>query len=213
MMKTCLSSMKIRRIVVGPLKTNCYLIKGNPAIVIDPGAEGEKIINLLAAEGCQPGYILATHGHFDHVAAVNQLKKAFPQSQFLISQKDQSTLKQSGLLAPLFGQPPLLKPPQPDGFLNQFSLPGWKVIPTPGHSPGGSSFLLKDQDKIILFSGDTLFEKATGRYDFPGGNQEQLKQSLKKLMKLPVETEVYPGHGKPFPLAKALEFLPELLAA
>lgn len=206
--------MTLKKLTVGRLKANCYLVKDKEqVVVIDPGAEAKKIIKALKDENLYPQYILATHGHFDHVGAVNPLKKAFPDSKFFLNAKDFPLLKQSGLLAPLFGELPLVNPPLPDGALSELNLPGWKTIATPGHSPGSSSFFLSQQDPPVLFSGDTLFESSTGRYDFPGGNKKELKKSLEKLLKLPPKTKVYPGHGKEFLLSKAHEFLPKLLEA
>lgn len=207
--------MSIEKITVGNLKTNCYLVRiKDRVLVIDPGAEANKIIGLLESRNLEPNYFLATHGHFDHVSAVGKLKNKYCRSLFLISENDLRILKNSGLLAPLFGYPPLLTPAKPDGFLENLILPDLKIIKTPGHSPGSVGlFFNPARQSPIFFSGDTLFANCVGRYDFWLGSKEELKKSLKKLLALPPETKVYPGHGEPFRLAKAGEFLPKLLAA
>jgi glyoxylase-like metal-dependent hydrolase (beta-lactamase superfamily II) len=201
--------IKLQKITVGKLKTNCYLLfYQNKCFVIDPGDESAKIISALQANNLAPNYLLATHGHFDHVRAVSAIKKAYPKNQFLLSQNGLSMLNKSGLIAPLFGCQPLLNPPKPDGFLEQLKVTGLKVIKTPGHSPGGVCFFISPKKgSPILFSGDTLFNGYAGRYDFPGGNKTQLKKSLEKLIRLPPATLVYPGHEEEFVLGQTLELL------
>lgn len=205
--------MKVDRIIVGKLETNCYIVqKENLSLIIDPGDEAEKIGNFLKEHKIKPDLIIATHGHFDHVSAVEDLKKDYPKTKFYISKSDVELMKKSGVLAPLFGCRPLLKPPKPDGALESLSLPELTILKTPGHSPGGVLLFFKEERPPILFSGDTLFENCVGRYDFPLGDKKQLTESLKKIVKLPPETVVYPGHGERFELSKSFGFLLKLLA-
>jgi hydroxyacylglutathione hydrolase len=204
--------MNVYPIPVGRLQTNSYIIqKDNVCLVIDPGDEAEKITSFLNEKSIKPDYLLATHGHFDHVGAVNDLKKKFPETKFYLSKHDVQLIKKSDMIAPLFGCRPLVNLPKIDDFLEHFSLPEMTLIASPGHSPGGVVFFFKEENPPILFSGDTLFKNCVGRYDFLLGDKNQLTESLKKIVKLPSETIVYPGHGESFQLSKSFGFLLKLL--
>lgn len=190
--------MKIEKVVVGPLQTNCYLLwDQSQTIILDPGAEPEKIFSLIASPVSK---IIATHGHPDHVSAVWAIKHEFPQAKFLIHQADLPVLKMT-----------VKNPPKPDEFIKEgkFSILNsqFLILLTPGHSPGGICLLNKD----CLFSGDTLFAQGYGRTDYPLGNEEEMKESLKKLSQLPKKLTLFPGHGSATSLGQSLEWLRELL--
>ncbi|HUS52237.1 MAG TPA: MBL fold metallo-hydrolase [Candidatus Bathyarchaeia archaeon] len=192
--------MKIKKLIVGQLQTNCYLVwdeKSRQTVIIDPGDDADFIANKIRDGNLKPKVIAVTHGHFDHVLAVPELKLAL-NLPFLLHQKDLFLLKRSAETAHYFtgvkGDPPL----RPDQFIKEgdqikFGKEKLAVIETPGHSPGGVVFY--DRGEGVLFSGDTLFRQAVGRTDFSYGSPQDLEKSIKRLFKLPPRTIVYPGHG------------------
>lgn len=181
--------MKIHTIIVGPIETNCYIVedeKSQKAIVIDPGGEAEKIISFLEKHPLKIQAMVITHGHFDHIGAIRKLKEK-TKAPILMHESD------------VFGLSVSDSPPA-DRFLkdhDNLEVGGLKfeVIHTPGHTPGGISLYCKEEK--ILFSGDTLFAGNIGRTDLPYSSEEAMIKSLKKLLELPPETKVFPGHGKP----------------
>lgn len=200
--------MEIEKTIVGPLEANCYLLwDKSQTIILDPGAEPEKIFSLIASP---VSLIIATHGHPDHVGAVWAIKHEFPKAKFLIHKGDLPVLKKT-----------VKNPPKPDEFIKEgkFSVFGlsrnagsrsagqFSILHTPGHSPGGICLLVKD----CLFTGDTLFAQGIGRTDYPLGDKQEMIQSLKKLAKLPKNLTIYPGHGLATSLGQSLEWLQELL--
>jgi len=190
--------MKYEKIVVGALETNCYLAfceKSRECAVIDPGADPEKIIRIIDDKDLKPVVLLNTHGHIDHIGGNKAIKEKFGVPLY-IHKDDEKMLKsvlQSGL-ALLLGSK---ASPAPDKLLNEGDIidigeSKLEVIHTPGHSPGSVSFLTD----MVLFSGDTLFCGGVGRTDLPGGSWDKLVNSIrKKILTLPDETLVLPGHG------------------
>lgn len=181
--------MKTHNLRVGPIDTNCYIVEdesSKKAIIIDPGDEAEKILGFIKEQQIIPVFIVITHGHFDHIGANKKLKEAL-KIPILMHASD------------LFGLSMSDSPP-PDRFLKEkdhFEVGGLKfeVIHSPGHTPGGIS-LYFEQEKTI-FTGDTLFQGTWGRTDLPYSSEKDMAASLRKLLALPPETKVYPGHGKP----------------
>lgn len=192
--------MKIEALVVGQLQTNCFLVwdeENNEAIIIDPADAGDYIIRRIQDLELKPLLIIATHGHFDHVLAVPEVKLAF-KIPFLIHQADLFLLKRSRETAHFFTRAEADPPLMPDKFIKEKDIIKagkikLTVIETPGHSPGGVS--LYNREEGILFSGDTLFRQGIGRYDFSYASKEDLFNSIEKLLKLPEKTIVYSGHG------------------
>lgn len=191
--------MHVERLVVGQLQTNCYLVwdkETQKAIIIDPGDDGDFILRRIQDFNLEPDFIIATHGHFDHVLAVTELKLAL-NIPFLMHKTDLFLLKRARQTAKFF-QGVEADPDLPvekfikEGDLVKFGNEKLRVIETPGHSPGGVSLF----DRGVLFSGDTLFAQGVGRTDYSYGSEENLKNSLKKLLNLPQDTHVYPGHGQ-----------------
>ncbi len=192
--------MIIKKYLLGPLQTNCYLVcceNKKKAAIIDPGDKSDKIIHFLSTEGYELSYIINTHGHFDHTEGnsfFNQKTGAL-----LAAHKLEYDLITSGGGAILFGLDNERSPvPSIDlSELDQISFGNvnLKVIYTPGHTQGHIS--LYHKESASLFSGDVLFYRSIGRTDLPGGNYEQLIASIQeKLFTLPDETTVYPGHGQ-----------------
>ena len=191
--------MRIEKLVVGQLQTNCYLVwdeKSGEAVIIDPADDADYIIRKIQDFELKPKLILATHGHFDHVLAVPELKLAYG-IPFLMHEADLFLLKRSRETAKFFTRLEADPPLMPNKFLKEgdlikFGKEKLKVIETPGHSPGGVSFF----NRGVIFDGDTLFYRGIGRYDFSYASRDDLFASIKKLFKLPDKTIVYPGHGE-----------------
>jgi glyoxylase-like metal-dependent hydrolase (beta-lactamase superfamily II) len=192
--------MRIETLVVGQLQTNCYLVwdeKTEEGIIIDPGDDAEYIINKLRDFNIKPVAILATHGHFDHLLAVNELKMAY-KIPFMLHKKDLSLLGRTRESARYFTGLDVGPAPKVDIFLKnkdqiKFGQEKLQVLETPGHSPGGVGFYSKDRG--VLFSGDTIFQGSVGRTDFSYSSETDLLKSIKKIFKLPLDTRILPGHG------------------
>jgi len=192
--------MFLKRLVIGALETNCYLIacvKTKKAAVIDPGGEEgtDLILNLLQKNNFNLKYIINTHGHIDHIAGNNSLK-AKTEALLLIHRLDADMLVDANKnFSSLMGKE-ICSPPA-DKFLEEgdeitLGILKLTVIHTPGHTPGGISLVLDN----IVFTGDTLFAESIGRTDLPGGSYQDLQKSIKeKLLVLSDDTIIYPGHG------------------
>ncbi len=192
--------MQLKRLHLGMLVTNCYLLLlENSALVIDPADRMDKILD--AAEGKPIQTVLLTHGHLDHFFVLDELcQQAVP--RIYLHHADEAYLNQQELRAPITF-------PQGEGKVYSVTDMLWggetlhwtdggetlelEVLHTPGHTPGSVCFYQKAEN--TLFSGDTLFRGGRGRTDFPGGNAQQMNQSLERLSRLPMETKVLPGHG------------------
>ncbi len=188
--------MFIKRLVVGPLEVNCYLLAdGNGlSLVIDPGDEPDLIMDVIRSNGFNVQYIVCTHGHFDHVGAVAELKDETG-AKVLIHREELEIYHAARDMAAFWGYD-VDNPPEPDVFINdgddiRIGEISFRVIHAPGHSPGGICLYSKG----IVITGDTLFAGSVGRTDFYGGDINQLKESFNKLMLLPEDTRVLPGHG------------------
>ena len=183
--------MQIRTIPVGDLETNCYILfmEGrNDAVIIDPGADAERI--LAALEGKIPAAVLLTHGHYDHTGALT----AFGDVPINIHQMDSVMLEDSHYS---FGRiaGDHAKRPQATAYLSEgqvLNMAGMElhILHTPGHTRGSVCFKSGDE----LFTGDTLFKGDYGRTDLPGGSEEQMRASLRRLFTLS-GCRFYPGHG------------------
>ncbi|MCK4325997.1 MBL fold metallo-hydrolase [bacterium] len=191
--------MFIKKLTVGPLGANCYLAadeETREAIIIDPGAEGEKIQRLIEKERIIPAYIVNTHGHIDHIGANGYLKGRLDGIKISIHEADAKMLTDSaqnlsdwaGGMELLPSADILLK----DGDEVSFGKLSLRVVHTPGHTPGGICLLIDEK----VFTGDTLFAGSVGRTDLPGGSMDLLRTAIReKLLTLPDGTIIYPGHG------------------
>jgi len=207
--------MILENITVGQLQVNCYVLATGPdreALIIDPGEEPDKIRRILKKHSLMPGFIINTHGHADHIGCDD--KFGVP---VYIHQEDAALLKDPRLNFSNF----LMSPYSVDKHTEVRTLKDkdtislgeldLEVIYTPGHTPGGICLFMKFEDKNILFTGDTLFYRGIGRTDFPGADEGLLISSIKeKLLKLPFDTVIYPGHGPSSTLAEEIKHNPFL---
>ncbi|MFP4660745.1 MAG: MBL fold metallo-hydrolase [Halanaerobiales bacterium] len=187
--------MDIITIPVGMNATNCYIVeyKKSNCIIIDPGAEGEKIFTYIEQEQMEVKGIVLTHGHFDHIGAVKFLLDQYD-TELAIHELDNPYLMDARKnLSFMIGEK--IELDSADRLIDEGDrYYDFKVIATPGHTPGGIS--LYNESEGILFSGDTIFNSGYGRTDFPGADPEELSNSIKKLLLLPEKTKIFPGHGR-----------------
>ena len=190
--------MKIEQYCVGQVATNCYFIINNETkemLIVDPGDSAQMLADRIRRENLDPKAVLLTHGHFDHAMAAEELAEMFG-IKIYAHEAEKDTLKDPGKNVSLMIG--LRDVYHADVFVKDeeiLELAGMelKVLHTPGHTAGGCCYYLEKEK--ALFSGDTLFCQSVGRTDFPGGSMSGIVRSIKdKLMVLPDEVKVYPGH-------------------
>lgn len=193
----------VERIVVGALEANCYIIVAPgslDALVIDPGADPERILDRVRALGVHVVGVIHTHGHFDHISATEEVLAGLPAPVPVFSHADDAYLyrREARAMGAAFGYPFAERPLTPDQTLVDtmeipFGARRLEVIHTPGHTPGSVSLLCPE---YFVISGDTLFRRGIGRTDLPGGDEDAIYESiLTRLYPLPPDLRVYPGHG------------------
>jgi glyoxylase-like metal-dependent hydrolase (beta-lactamase superfamily II) len=204
-------TIKVERLVVGPLFSNCYIVwddQKKQGVVIDPGDDAQVVINRVRELGVTITSILATHGHFDHVGGVAEVKRETGAA--FLAHKGDLFFVEDGEQTARRWDIEIEQPPQPDRFITdgdqikvgRFTL---EVLYTPGHSPGGVSFL----HNAMVFCGDTLFQSSIGRTDFRRGSFEEIAASIQtRLYTLPDDTIVYTGHGPPTTIGAEKQFNP-----
>jgi hydroxyacylglutathione hydrolase len=189
--------MQVETFPVGSLQTNCYVVSSpeKEAIIIDPGFdytyEAKQVVDFVEKAGLKIKFIVNTHGHYDHIGGDAFLQKKYDvpllihenDKQYLLKQKETANLNIMTLK---------------DGDAVKFGSISLKVLLTPGHSTGSICLI----GEGVVFSGDTLFSDGIGRTDFEGGSTAQIEQSLKKLMQLPENYLVYPGHNESTTIGK-----------
>jgi len=193
--------MKIKTAPLGELGTNFYIVtdeESKEAFVVDPGDDGEIAASLIDDTGCELKYIIITHAHADHIGALDFLKKRFPNAKIVIHSLEASSLNDDRFnLCDRFYMPsPSAKADITVNDNDSLLFGNGKLtfIHTPGHTKG-SMCILTDE---FLISGDTLFQCSIGRCDFPGGDYDEIINSIKtKLLTLDENTVAYPGHGNP----------------
>lgn len=191
--------MFIKCLQVGPLPTNCYIVCDtvtNKAVIIDPGAEADRILSAFDETGCELCYVLLTHAHGDHIGGVNKIVKATG-AKLGVSVNDADLLNKPELNCynMIFSAPFVeLKPDilLQDNQVLKFGDIEIKCIESPGHTKGGMCYLIND----TIFSGDTLFKDAVGRTDLYSGSSTEIIQSIKKLGTLDGNLKILPGHGE-----------------
>lgn len=187
--------MEIKALVLGNIEVNCYLVSTeNAAVVIDPGYRSAEVLDFLLNATDKERLILLTHGHFDHIGFADELSE-ITDTKIAIGEMDAPALEDNNInLSALFGMPisnfgaDILLSDKDEISVGDLTF---KVMHTPGHTVGGVCYLCDD----ILFSGDTLFNGSIGRTDFPGGDFEALKNSIKRIYTLPGDTVLLSGHG------------------
>ena len=189
--------MRVQRLEVGPLAVNCYLLcEGGTALAVDPGGDAETIAKALKEQDLDLEAIVCTHGHFDHVGGCRGLMEATG-ADLLIHPADRQLLESAPEHAMAFGLQ-MAEQPSPTGLLHDGQLlhaggAGFRVLHTPGHSPGGICLL----GEGLLLSGDLLFAGSVGRTDLPGGSMDLLLRSVSRVLQgLDDEVRILPGHGQ-----------------
>jgi hydroxyacylglutathione hydrolase len=194
--------MKIDRFILGDFETNCYVVRADESaadcLVIDAGFEIDQLMEALARNGLTPTAVVLTHGHVDHIAGLEALRARFPGIRVYIHKLDAPMLADPESNLSAFIEGPLTTGPAEvlleDGDTVEEAGVRLEVLLTPGHTPGGICLYARDEG--LVFVGDTLFADSVGRTDFPGGDMNELIRSIRnKLLTLPDETVIYPGHG------------------
>ncbi len=190
--------MIVKMLHVGPLQTNCYIAgceETKEGAIIDPGGDAKAILAEVERLGLKIKYVINTHGHFDHTLANKEVVKATEASLAIHSADAPMLTKGGGAL--FFGIVGKGSPPVDtildEGQVLTLGKIEFTILHTPGHSSG--SICLYSEEEGVLFDGDVLFNMGMGRYDLPGGDYRVLMASIQRLLALPDETTVYPGHG------------------
>lgn len=201
--------MFLKKIPVGKLLTNCYIVADDDGhgVIIDPGDHADKILEIVHHHNIHVDAIWLTHGHFDHMLAVQEIIES-THAELYISEKDADALSnpEKNLLA--YIHPNLLLNLQATKILKECDVVYAGSIPftvweTPGHTPGSICFA--NDKELVLFSGDTLFaEGGFGRTDLPGGDEATIQASIKRLATITEPYHVYPGHGEDFVMGESL---------
>lgn len=199
--------MLVKTMPVGFLQTNCYVVTDESSLqcaVIDPGAESGTVLDYLEENHLECRVILLTHAHFDHIAAL----------QAVLEQTHAVVYLGRGDVGMDLGSHHRFQPPEGSIFCGEDDVIEvgslrFRVMETPGHSPGSLSFLCEDS----LFTGDTLFRGSCGRTDFSGGSMPAIMNSLRKLSSLPGDYDVYPGHMESTTLEAERRFNPYMSQA
>lgn len=191
----------VSMLVVGPVATNCYIVNragSNKAVVIDPGSNAPKILEHLEKNNLSPEAILLTHGHFDHFEGVPGILESVRCKTYIFEEemrliRDPAMNGSTGLM----GRGTAIEPECTvrDGEVLHIADIDFKVIHTPGHTAGGCCYHVEEKEEY-LFAGDTIFMESIGRTDLPTGNMSQILSSIReKILTLPDETRIFPGHG------------------
>ena len=204
--------LTIHTLAVGEIQANCHLVADaqGQTLVIDPGAEPDAILALVARQRLTVAAYLLTHGHLDHVSGLADLHRHQPAPIGLAAADARWAFSAANRMLPFY------KPVRPEGdLLDVGGMETWtaggpacRILHTPGHTPGCVCYWFEAEG--LLFTGDTLFAGSVGRTDLPGGNELQLTASLRRLAELPPATRVYPGHGDPTTIARERESNPFL---
>ncbi|MCX5646589.1 MAG: MBL fold metallo-hydrolase [Phycisphaerae bacterium] len=194
--------MQIDRLILGDFQTNCYVVRRDEAavdcLIVDPGLGADDLLAFLSQHQLNPVAVIITHGHVDHIAGVAALRQQYLKIKVYIHKVDAGLLTDpEANLSALVGSVVATEPAEvllQDGDTIDEAGIQLKVLHTPGHTLGG--ICLYVEPEAIVFAGDTLFADSVGRTDFPGGDMDQLIESIRtKLFTLPDNTAVHPGHG------------------
>lgn len=191
--------MKIENFVLGPVGTNCYIVINEgtkECFLVDMAACPPELVSHIKNSGLTVKAVLLTHGHFDHIMGLDRFLEEFPAPVYACAaEKELLESPQLNSSSGMLGQPYTFHGAQyvKDGDLLEIAGMKIQVIQTPGHTIGGCCYYIADEQ--TLFSGDTLFRASIGRTDLPTGSMGALVRSVtEKILVLPDETRVYPGH-------------------
>ncbi len=208
--------MYIKSLALGPVSANCYIIAdevSGEGAVIDPGDYNLTLEREIEKAGIKNlKYILCTHGHFDHIDGAGRLKEKHPEARIAVGADDMGALSSPLIsLASYFGV--AFHPCYADVSLSHgdevcIGALEFKVIASPGHSPGGVLYYCENEN--VLFTGDTLFSGSIGRTDMPGGDCMVLVSTLRKFKDFPEDTRIYSGHGEATDIRRELKYNPYL---
>ncbi|MCL1971772.1 MAG: MBL fold metallo-hydrolase [Endomicrobia bacterium] len=204
--------IKVNKIISGCMEVNCYIVYDSDtmkAAIIDPGENGDKVINEIEKNGFKPEMLINTHGHYDHILSDEKIRAKYKIPLAAHKYEVQMLADPQYNASIFFGNSGSVKTPEiqlEDNQEVELSFAKFKVIHTPGHTKGGICLLF---DGFII-TGDTLFAGTIGRTDFPGGSFEEMMNSLEKIKHLPPLTIIYPGHGSITTLANELRHNPYL---
>ena len=199
----------IDTLIIGDFQTNCYCLRESEdshyCLIIDTGLDEAELLDFLEEKQVMPMALVLTHGHIDHIAGVNLLRKKFPDMKVYIHKLDAEMLAEPmNNLSFMSGEFFTAKPADflvEEGYVIEHAGIKLQVLHTPGHTPGGISLYCPEEN--VVFTGDALFADSIGRTDFPGGNMNQLIKGIKeKLLNLPEETKVFSGHGPSTTIAR-----------
>lgn len=187
--------MKIKTFVLGVMQTNCYIVSNdeNHCMIIDPGAQGKKVAKYLEENELVLDAILLTHGHFDHIGAVDYLYDKY-HCPIYIHHEDIEMLTNSRLNLSYLEKPFSLSAPVTPAS-EHMEISGFKIcwFHLPGHCPGASMIYLENEN--VIFSGDVLFNGSIGRFDFPNSSKYDTLTSIEKIKTFNFDATLYPGHG------------------
>ncbi|MBE5868543.1 MAG: MBL fold metallo-hydrolase [Lachnospiraceae bacterium] len=194
-----MSNIKVARMVVGNLGTNCYLIyreESKEAIIVDPADCGEQIFQKLQSQGFTVSAILLTHAHFDHVLGASDLRRVSGAKLYALEEERPLCENSETNVSAMVGRPCTIRPNTYVVDGQELELAGMtcKVIATPGHTAGSCCYYFEEAE--VLICGDTIFQESVGRTDLPTGSASQLVRSIReRIFTLPEETQLFPGHG------------------
>lgn len=193
--------MTLAKVVVGYIGTKCYLVRNDETgegFIVDPGYDDGKIAEAVSRLELKPAAVLLTHGHFDHIMAVERMRELYPGITVYIGENETDIIGDPALNCSkaIVRRENAAHADRTVSDNETLDIAGIHIetLFTPGHTKGGVCYYIKDEK--LLFSGDTLFAGSVGRTDFPTGNGQVLLESIRtKLAVLPDDTAVYPGHG------------------
>jgi len=209
-----MAKLVLEHLMVGPLQSNCYIVgdeESGEAVIIDPGGDGDMILNAVNRKPWKVTAILNTHAHFDHIAGNAAVKKGTG-APLMAPKGDSPYMSEAHVAGRMYGLE-VDASPEPDKLLDDGALIDLgdekiQMVSTPGHTPGGATFVTS----IGIFPGDSIFAGSIGRTDLPGGDYDTLINSIvTRIMVLDDDTPVYPGHGPATTVGREREHNPFLV--